>query len=104
MHARHLVTAALLLGMLTIVAPACVVAPEEDIADDAEALADSDPIDVTARFVCKGLDVVECRFKLRGLRHPVWSAPAAPAQRERRQGRPLRVPHLGSAVMRLPVQ
>lgn len=63
MHARHLVTAALLLGMLTIVAPACVVAPEEDIADDTEALADSDPIDVTARFMCKGLNVVECMIR-----------------------------------------
>jgi len=63
MHARHLVTAALLLGLVSILASACIVAPQEDIAADAEALADSDPVDVTARFMCKGLGVVECMIQ-----------------------------------------
>ncbi len=67
MHARYIAAWVPVLGLLALLAPACVVtvdsaAPEEVLAETQQSAVE-DPIDVTARFMCTGLDVVECMIK-----------------------------------------
>ena len=68
MHAHHFVASGFALGMLALLVPACAASvdtvPEESekIASTADAV-NEPPIDVTARIVCKGLNVVQCMIR-----------------------------------------
>jgi hypothetical protein len=68
MHARHFIAWGFVLGLLELILPACAVSVDSAARDEDEATADAQqedeaPIDVTARFLCKGLDVVECMIR-----------------------------------------
>ena len=68
MHTRYIAVWVPVFGLLALLAPACVATmdsaePEEDERAAEARQKDDAPIDVTARFMCKGLDVVECMIK-----------------------------------------
>lgn len=63
MHGHHVLVGSLALGALAVLGPACSATTDdpvspEDVTEDAEAIDYPDPIDVTARIVCKrpGID------------------------------------------------
>jgi len=68
MHTRHFVAWGFLLGLVALLVPACAVTVDNAESEAEEATAQvwqkiEAPIDVTARFMCKGLDAVECMIR-----------------------------------------
>ena len=68
MHTRHFVAWGFLLGLGALFIPACAVAVDNAESEAEEVTMqvqkkDEAPIDVTARFMCKGLNVVECMIR-----------------------------------------
>jgi hypothetical protein len=67
MLTRYFITWGFVLGLMVLFAPACVARvdsaePEEETTAEASQKDDA-PIDVTARFTCERLDVVECMIR-----------------------------------------
>lgn len=68
MHARHFIAWGFVFGLVPLLVSACAATvdgaePEQEISAETQQSIVEDPIDVTARFMCKGLDVVECMIE-----------------------------------------
>ena len=67
MLARYILAWGVVFGLVALLVPACAAsidsaAPEEARTAEAQQK-DEAPIDVTKRFMCKGLDIVECMIR-----------------------------------------
>ena len=66
MHARYIGAWGFVVGLVALLAPACTAAMDSTAPENARTAevqeADA-PIDLTKRFVCKGLDIVDCMMR-----------------------------------------